>query len=104
LLATNATKYGSLSEPKGRVEVKWAIEGNTFTFSWIERDGPPVHEPTSQGFGSHLISAALSENPRIVYAKEGLNRGGLAGLPYAPGRRTRLYRLREWLFAPDANL
>jgi two-component system CheB/CheR fusion protein len=72
LLATNATKYGSLSEPKGRVEVKWVIEGNTFTFSWIERDGPPVHEPTSQGFVSHLISAALWENPRIVYAKEGL--------------------------------
>ena len=72
-LATNATKYGALSQPKGRVDVKWDIQGNsTFTFSWIERDGPSVHEPTSQGFGSRLMRAALSENPRIVYAKEGL--------------------------------
>jgi PAS domain S-box-containing protein len=72
-LATNATKYGSLSQAKGRVDVKWNIRGNdTFKFSWIERGGPPVHEPKSHGFGSRLMRAALSENPRIVYAKEGL--------------------------------
>jgi two-component sensor histidine kinase len=72
-LATNATKYGSLSHPDGRVDVKWEIRGDsTFTFSWIERGGPPVYEPISQGFGSRLMRAALSGNPRIVYAKEGL--------------------------------
>jgi PAS domain S-box-containing protein len=71
-LATNATKYGSLSQPNGRIDVKWDIQGNSFRFAWIERGGPPVHEPTSQGFGSRLMRAALSGNPRIVYAKEGL--------------------------------
>jgi PAS domain S-box-containing protein len=72
-LATNATKYGSLSHPDGLVDVKWEIRGDsTFTFSWIERRGPPVYEPISRGFGSRLMRAALSGNPRIVYAKEGL--------------------------------
>lgn len=72
-LATNATKYGSLSSPHGRVDIKWTIEDrSTFTFSWIERGGPAVRQPASQGFGSRLIEAALSTKPRIVYAKEGL--------------------------------
>jgi PAS domain S-box-containing protein len=71
-LATNAAKYGSLSAPEGRIAIKWAVEDNaTFSFSWIERGGPRVSAPTSEGFGSKLIRAALPQTPRVAYAEEG---------------------------------
>src|SRR5713226_129850 len=41
-LATNAGKYGALSTDKGRVDVGWGTDGDTFTMSWTEHDGPPV--------------------------------------------------------------
>lgn len=55
-LATNAAKYGGLSQPKrGQVDIHWSIEGAgeeaRFKFQWQERDGPPVIPPTRQGFG-----------------------------------------------------
>ena len=45
-LATNATKYGSLSVPDGRVDVGWMVadEANLL-FSWKERGGPPCDHP-----------------------------------------------------------
>lgn len=74
-LATNAAKYGSLSEPSGRVIVTWEVrEGPSdarLAFSWVERDGPPVSAPAQQGFGTRLISAALAGPPRIVFDSRG---------------------------------
>jgi PAS domain S-box-containing protein len=60
-LATNAGKYGALSNVQGRVEVAWSRKhtGNgeeTFTLSWRERGGPPVTEPSKTGFGTTVIS------------------------------------------------
>jgi len=70
-LATNATKHGALSIPGGRVYVQWMTQNDAFSFSWIERDGPPVLQPATSGFGSKLIRAALGESPRISYSKDG---------------------------------
>jgi two-component sensor histidine kinase len=62
-LATNATKYGALSQPGGHVDIAWAIETGdgtpTFTFHWQESGGPPVSVPERQGFGSVLITRVL---------------------------------------------
>ena len=58
-LATNATKYGSLTDDKGRVELIWDIKGDRIEISWIETGGPPVVEPSRRGFGSQLISRAF---------------------------------------------
>jgi two-component sensor histidine kinase len=44
-LATNAGKYGALSTDTGRVDVRWESDGQTFTMSWTEREGPPVFAP-----------------------------------------------------------
>ncbi len=41
-LTTNAGKYGALSKDTGRLEIGWGTEGETFTMSRTERDGPPV--------------------------------------------------------------
>jgi two-component sensor histidine kinase len=74
-LATNAAKYGSLSEPDGQVIIDWNIQMDgsepQLSFAWIERGGPPVKAPAHQGFGSRLISAALSGTPRIAFDSQG---------------------------------
>jgi two-component sensor histidine kinase len=44
-LATNAGKYGALSTGKGRVDVGWGTDGDTFTMRWTEREGPLVSAP-----------------------------------------------------------
>jgi two-component system CheB/CheR fusion protein len=74
-LATNATKYGALSIPTGRVEVKWRVEqaragehaeeapkangARNLIFEWVEHGGPEVNVPTRRGFGSELIERQL---------------------------------------------
>jgi chemotaxis family two-component system sensor kinase Cph1 len=54
-LATNATKYGALSCPEGRVSVQWDVEESKFRLEWQESGGPPVAPPVQKGFGSRLL-------------------------------------------------
>ena len=56
-LATNAGKYGALSTDAGRVDIGWGTDGDTFTMSWAERDGPPVSGPQRRGFGTVVMEA-----------------------------------------------
>jgi two-component sensor histidine kinase len=76
-LATNAGKYGALSTDTGRVDVCWESDGDTFTMSWTERDGPPVSAPKRRGFGT-IVMAAMAE--RSV--------DGVVDLDYAPSGLT----------------
>jgi two-component system, chemotaxis family, CheB/CheR fusion protein len=63
-LATNAAKYGALSTPKGRVEVRWSVakaaDEPRLSIEWIETGGPRVKAPTRRGFGSGLIERAVA--------------------------------------------
>ena len=63
-LATNAIKYGALSNDRGRIDISWRKKpgGDTplFHFMWRERDGPPVTKPIKKGFGSELIEGGLA--------------------------------------------
>jgi PAS domain S-box-containing protein len=54
-LATNAVKYGALSNDAGRVRVEWSVNGDAFQFVWKESGGPTVEQPERSGFGSRLI-------------------------------------------------
>jgi PAS domain S-box-containing protein len=54
-LTTNAGKYGVLSKYTGGVEIGWGIEGEAFTMSWTERDGPPEPRPKRRGFGTVVM-------------------------------------------------
>ncbi len=55
-LATNAAKYGALSDAKGRVRVEWShTSGGQLVLRWKEEGGPPVKPPTREGFGTHMI-------------------------------------------------
>jgi PAS domain S-box-containing protein len=59
-LATNAAKYGSLSVPKGHLEVTWsrAADG-PLILRWTESGGPPAKKPTREGFGTHVIERMI---------------------------------------------
>jgi PAS domain S-box-containing protein len=61
-LATNAAKYGSLSVPKGQVEVTWlrATDGYLI-LHWTESGGPPAKKPTHQGFGISVIEKMIRQ-------------------------------------------
>jgi two-component sensor histidine kinase len=80
-LATNAAKYGALSNESGRIAVGWSIEPDApaaacFLLSWVERDGPPVNEPDSIGFGSRvtveMVEASLGGAVSVEFAASGL--------------------------------
>ena len=62
-LATNAVRYGALSDGAGRVAIDWSVTerdgGQRLRLSWTERGGPPVAPPTRKGFGSRLIERGL---------------------------------------------
>jgi two-component sensor histidine kinase len=59
-LWTNASKYGALSVPEGRVEVGWSVEDDALSITWHERGGPPVRAPERRGFGFRMIERALA--------------------------------------------
>jgi len=62
-LATNACKYGALSNRAGRIDVSWAIKrnskGNVLSFRWNEQGGPAASEPIQLGFGTTLLKATF---------------------------------------------
>ncbi len=55
-LATNAGKYGALSNDRGCVDIAWRQEADTLIFRWAERDGPEVRRPAQTGFGSTVLN------------------------------------------------
>jgi two-component sensor histidine kinase/PAS domain-containing protein len=61
-LATNATKYGALSRPEGRVSVNWDVQEGTLHLDWQESGGPPVTPPTQKGFGSRLLEDVVGRD------------------------------------------
>jgi two-component sensor histidine kinase len=60
-MATNAARYGALSNATGAVNVRWAIlpDGKALKFTWEERGGPPVTAPQHRGFGLRLIEHGM---------------------------------------------
>lgn len=61
-LSTNATKYGALSVPEGRVDIGWSIADDRLRLVWREAGGPPVAPPRSHGFGIRMIERALASD------------------------------------------
>jgi two-component sensor histidine kinase len=60
-LATNAAKYGALSQPAGKVSLQWSLADRTLNLEWRESGGPPVASPAHRGFGLQLLSRALEQ-------------------------------------------
>lgn len=61
-LATNATKYGSLSNERGSVSIATRVEDDDYVLEWTEIDGPPVSgEPAKTGFGTTLTEISIRD-------------------------------------------
>ena len=82
-LATNAVKYGALSNEFGVVKLTWEVAGaedaqdsQAVRLTWRELGGPLVAPPERKGFGSFLIERALQGG------------GGKAALDYNPNGLT----------------
>lgn len=79
-LATNAFKYGALSNDTGIVSLTWKLSNEAerpmLDLTWKETGGPEVFQPTRRGFGSRMIDKALSSylggTSRIDFDRDGL--------------------------------
>jgi two-component system CheB/CheR fusion protein len=61
-LDTNAVKYGALSTPDGRVEVRWKVDPGPeprVVLTWTERGGPKPKETFAEGFGVNFVRNAV---------------------------------------------
>lgn len=78
-LTTNAIKYGALSQPEGRVTLRWSVIDGVepeLALEWKESEGPRVNEPVQAGYGTRYVRSALAaifgRLPLISFEPDGL--------------------------------
>jgi two-component sensor histidine kinase len=79
-LASNSSKFGALSRPNGRLDVRWSVakSGDTHVvdLNWLEHGGPRVDQPKRRGFGTTLLEKVLTvqcdAKVNLDYRPEGL--------------------------------
>ena len=89
-LATNAAKYGALSDPHGRLSVIWTVlntsSGPRLSLDWQEAGVKLDGKPRRNGFGTELIERGLpyelKATTALDYAREGLR--GRIEIPLTP--------------------
>jgi two-component sensor histidine kinase len=84
-MSVNAQRYGSLSEPRGHVDISWALssrngtsadaDGSHLQLVWREVQGPQVAPASESGFGRMLlervVGQALGGSVQLDFAPEG---------------------------------
>lgn len=80
-LATNASKYGALSVPGGKVAIRWSFhEGgmapDSFSLTWQEHDGPAVKPLKRKGFGTfvleQMVKREMDATVKTNFAPDGI--------------------------------
>jgi PAS domain S-box-containing protein len=75
-LATNALKYGALSQPGGTVQLSWSEIRGRFCVAWTEQGGPAVTPPAATGFGTtlirHIPARSLKADVVLDYLPKGI--------------------------------
>jgi two-component sensor histidine kinase len=98
-LATNAAKYGALSNRTGRVSVRWfwlpaGSPHRWLAIEWQEADGPPVSTPRASGYGTSIIRELLP-----------YELGGTAELSFAAaGVHCRLQVPADWISSAHGDI
>jgi two-component system, chemotaxis family, CheB/CheR fusion protein len=59
-LATNAVKYGSLSQRDGKVDIHCQGNGDKVQIKWVEQGGPQVTQDQRKGFGRQLLERTIA--------------------------------------------
>ena len=77
-LATNASKYGALSDGRGRVAIAWQLmHAGRLRITWRESGGPKVKPPEQKGFGHRVMKdmaeASLNGTVDLQFHPEGVN-------------------------------
>ncbi|HKT86613.1 MAG TPA: CHASE domain-containing protein [Novosphingobium sp.] len=94
-LATNAAKYGALSNYDGRIHVEWRLLSPSLVeLHWREEGGPAVAEPEKRGFGRDLIEKIVAHELRSEVDLR-FNPGGVECILKVPVRLTREFFLRS---------
>lgn len=88
-LATNALKYGALSQPDGEVRIDWHLDEDdeanlVVRLRWQERDGPAVEPPAGSGFGTRLIRYSVEQELGGTVELRYLPEGFSAELAFPP--------------------
>jgi PAS domain S-box-containing protein len=66
-LATNAAKYGALSYPSGKLEIRWSdVANGELRLSWTETGGREIRKPQRTGVGSRIIEAMTAQQQGSV--------------------------------------
>jgi two-component system CheB/CheR fusion protein len=95
-LATNAVKYGALSNDTGKIAIDWsataAVDGGEpqLTLFWRESGGPKVTPPPKMGFGLRVIKREIEYSHSGV-ADFDFSEAGFSArfeLPLPPARET----------------
>jgi PAS domain S-box-containing protein len=79
-LATNAVRYGALSNQTGSISLMWKVElrpeADRLILHWQEKGGPPVTPPIRKGFGARVIERGLTHElegaVHLEYPTEGV--------------------------------
>jgi two-component sensor histidine kinase len=78
-LATNAAKYGALSNSAGQVRITWQFTNAAkpaFSMSWLEDGGPKATGPIGRGFGQTVIgrmaAASVQGVAKITFEEKGV--------------------------------
>jgi two-component sensor histidine kinase len=94
-LATNAAKYGALSQAGGKLSIEWARLGeDQARIFWREEGGPPVPDKRKRGFGMELIERIVAhelQNPVDLQFEP----GGVRCTLTVPVRKTNPFSIRE---------
>ena len=75
-LCTNTTKFGALSVPEGRVDIKWTLDqqAQRLHLAWTEKNGAAVCPPEKRSFGTRLVETLgrqLRGDVRLTYESSG---------------------------------
>ncbi|MET4717633.1 two-component system CheB/CheR fusion protein [Bradyrhizobium japonicum] len=95
-LATNASKYGALSTPNGKVVLRWSFVGGNgasevFKLEWQEIGGPHVKPSTRKGFG-HFVTDQMVTRSLDATVQADLAPDGLRWMVQMPASRARVGR------------
>ncbi len=79
-MATNAVKYGALSESEGRVRIDLAVAGDQLLLDWREIGGPPpppsaMQAPAESGFGTTMTNRVSRDQLKADVTRRWLEEG-----------------------------